>query len=55
MRTRNFVRESHVFLSKLNLNSVLEVYGDLDIKSLEDFQNIPEVLLKTFGDYIIKT
>ena len=54
MSQETYFDNSEVFLSELTLQSVLEVYGDLDIESVYSSENIPEILINTFGDYIIK-
>ena len=54
MNQETYFGNSEVFLSELTLQSVLEVYGDLDIEAIVRSGNIPQILINMFGDYIIK-
>ena len=49
-----FFNSSEIFLSKLKPNMVQKIYGDLNNKTLNKVGNISDILIDTFGDYIIK-
>jgi hypothetical protein len=49
-----YFNNSENFLSKLTPEMILEVYGDLSIETLDECKNISNVLIDTFGDYIVK-